>query len=1619
MQKSYSIATSLLLTQPLRSFLLILALGGTTPASAFAVFASDISNLQELATGFHEPLVPTAATSKDEDQALIRAVKSYREGHDFRALEIFLSEHPVSGWRVAILTNLALTSYYSGHFSKAISYFEEAWREGRAATEPRAKVLVDRAVGELLRMHARLGHREELSNLFEDIGERALVGPATELRTGAKEGLWTMHHEPGVAYLCGPIALKNLLRATGGPAGDRAFLDHYRSSPEGVSLAEVAGLAEQAKFAYRLVHREAGAPIPVPSIVHWKVNHFAAIVSEQSGRFKIQDPTFGEDLWLTRDAIESESSGYFLVLEGNRNEAWREIDADEAGRIRGKGVTSTNQPTATTPQDDKAKPSNCNRAMCGYNFTEMVVSLNLTDTPVGYRPPIGPPVYTTLTYNQREASQPANLSFFNVSPKWSLNWLTYIEDDPHPSAAGVNVTRYVAGGGSIRYSGYDLNTRAFSPEARDASILVRSQQPSGRVFYQRKLADGGEELYNQPDDATTFPRRIFLTRITDSAGKFITLNYDSSRRLTSITDATNRITTISYGVPGRPLLISQITDPFGRRARLLYDSNGRLIEITDVLGFKSRFKHDGSSLINGMTTPYGTTRFEYGESGGNLGIFRFIEATDPLGNAERLEFRQFAAAQGPPGIPHSDPVDTVPQGITAPFNRYLDARNTFYWDKHAHKVAPGDYTQARIKHWAHLAGTNTTQTANTVESIKYPLENRIWFNYPGQPNDGLGATLSGTLYKPTKIGRVLDDGSTQLIQLQYNAAGKPTSVIDPVGRETLFTYADNQIDLLTVSQKVGSDYSVIGQYEYGTGHRLRTYTDAAGQTTSFTYNNAGQMVKTENVLGETMATYDYDSLGDLRLILNFNGDRQAILDYDTFGRLERYFDLRHIASNDSGVWKIQYTYDAMDRLTSETYSDGSRRSYTWDKLDLVKVSDRKGRTTAYTYDSVRNLTAVTDPLGNTTKFGYYENQKLKSLTDPRGNTTTWGIDVQSRVTAKAYPDGSAVSYTYEATTSRLKAVRDALGQEKQFSYAPDNRPTGTTYLNAVHPTPNTQLTYDAFFPRIVSMTDGSGKTEYQYGPVGSLGALQLSKELGPFQNATIAYHYDLLGRVVARIVGGNTETYSYDPIGRLVGHTNNLGSFAIAYLGQTTRPVSRGNATVGTTWAYESNLGDRRLNSIANRETARSYQYMSFPELGISKITETRTDATTQEWGYGYDATDRLLSAQAAPGGAYGYAYDPADNITAIQRPDGSSALTYNNLNQINTFDEVLFSYDANGNLIADDRHTYTWDAENRMVSIGYKNQPSKQTSFRYDGLGRRVAIVSRDGSTDRETRYLWCGNSLCQARDATDTVIRRYFTEGEEIPGAGTLLYYARDHLGSVRDLLSAQSGTQVASFDYDPYGGVLHASGQVTSDRRYAGMFYEQDSGLYLTHYRAYDPRTGRWLSRDPIGEFGATNIRSVKMIYGARDYDAQTGRWTAKDPIWFRGRDANLYGYTRADPVNHTDPTGLMPPSGGVNGAAVCPLTEPDSCESTGPQWARDMWLGEFLFHYNNTCYREDRLASGYSTAQCCYEGGTLVPEGRWYSGSADEFDPYFEPWNHFCNDAGGICAWVKEGGYFGGT
>ena len=393
--------------------------------------------------------------------------------------------------------------------------------------------------------------------------------------------------------------------------------------------------------------------------------------------------------------------------------------------------------------------------------------------------------------------------------------------------------------------------------------------------------------------------------------------------------------------------------------------------------------------------------------------------------------------------------------------------------------------------------------------------------------------------------------------------------------------------------------------------------------------------------------------------------------------------------------------------------------------------------------------------------------------------------------------------------------------------------------------PNVAFAYNPYFPRLVSMTDGNGTTQYAYVAVGALGALRLQQESSPLATSTIAYAYDALGRLSSRTVADEgAESFGYDSIGRLTSHASDLGSFTLAYLGQTGQITGRAlaSSTLATTWSYLANSGDRRLAGIANVGLSSgqysTYAYTTTPENLIAAIAETSDSA-------------------------------------AVYPTTGTQTASYNNVNALTNLSGQAFTYDADGNLLSDGARNYAWDAESRLVGIAYTGLTGKATAFTYDGLGRRTAIASTPtgGGGTVTVSYLWCGARICQARNASDAVTREHYAEGELLPGSPAQpYYYGPDQLGSVRRAFA--STTSAPAYGYDPYGVPLQTAAPVT-DFIYAGTFYNADSGLYLTQYRAYNPAIGRWLSRDPFGE----------------------------------GSDAaaNLYRYVNGTPVILTDPSG----------------------------------------------------------------------------------------------------------------
>ena len=976
---------------------------------------------------FEEPLVPMGAEpTPDENADFAAALADYtgRGGpDDFSALTTFLEAHPRSPWKGALLTNLGLVYYRRGYYSRAVQAWDSACAVARTVTDRAQKPLADRAVGELAYMLARLGRVSELAALLQSVEHRSFSGPATEKIAGARAGLAEMRDRPEVSFRCGPLALHRIMLAVRPENPRTELIAASKSTRRGFSLKQVKELSRRLGLHYQMAFRDSGADLFVPSVVHLAVNHFATVIRREGDRYLLEDPTFKNNAWVTEETLDAEASGYFLIPSGELPPGWRNVDNSEAGRIWGRGNVP-NPPDPPGPCDPNTDPCDpCPDGLVTPRIYLLDVSLGLTDKPVGYSPPVGPAVSFTVRYRQRDNQFSSTFNYSNFGPKWTFDWLAYIIDDP--SNPQADVSYYMRGGGNRTFTGFDATTQAFAYQVLDQTLLTRTSPST----YELLSGDGTLIVFGQSDGGVT-TRRIFLTQVVDPAGNAVSLTYDSELRIVAIMDAIGQQSTLEYGNTADAFKITTVTDPFGRSAIFGYDADNQLISITDTLGLISGFTYDPTTtdLVTTLTTPYGVTQFTNAESG----TTRSMEILYPDGNRERAEFNQSTTL----GIAGSDPPQTVPSGM-ATTNEYLYYRNTYYWDKQGCAYAYGDYTQARIYHWLHSADLESPE--GILESTKAPLEGRVWYDYAGQTTS-YGSIVVGTTNKPAHIGRVLDDGSTQLYYREYNDFGNITTAVDPAGRTFSYTYAANEIDLLETQQTRAGQSELMRQVAYSVQHLPLISTDAAGQATTFTYNTRGQIATVTDALGNT-TTYQYDANGYLISLTGPLGAADTMTwTYDSFGRVQTV--------TDNSGYTFAYGYDAADRITTISYPDTTVQTFTYTLLDTTTITDRAGRQTTFEYNNVRQPIQRTDPLGRVTLFQWCKCGALRRLADPMGRITTWRHDIQGRMACKEYADGSQVSYRYEATTSRLRQRIDEALQVTQYNYNRDDTLSRISYSNA-------------------------------------------------------------------------------------------------------------------------------------------------------------------------------------------------------------------------------------------------------------------------------------------------------------------------------------------------------------------------------------------------------------------------------------------------------------------------------------------------------------------------------------------------------------------------------------------
>ena len=178
-------------------------------------------------------------------------------------------------------------------------------------------------------------------------------------------------------------------------------------------------------------------------------------------------------------------------------------------------------------------------------------------------------------------------------------------------------------------------------------------------------------------------------------------------------------------------------------------------------------------------------------------------------------------------------------------------------------------------------------------------------------------------------------------------------------------------------------------------------------------------------------------------------------------------------------------------------------------------------------------------------------------------------------------------------------------------------------------------------------------------------------------------------------------------------------------------------------------------------------------------------DSVNGIWTYTYDDFNRLVSSACSancPDGqntqGFGYVYDRyanrwQQNVTAGSGPQ--PVATFNNAkNQLDGY-----SYDADGNLLYDGVHSYTYDAESRIVAV----DGGSAATYVYDAGGRRVQKTTAGGTVSYV--YDIAGNQVAEVNASGGANRKEVYAGGRHVATYtnGTTYFDHADWLGTEAD--------------------------------------------------------------------------------------------------------------------------------------------------------------------------------------------------------------------------------------------
>ena len=984
--------------------------------------------------------------------------------------------------------------------------------------------------------------------------------------------------------------------------------------------------------------------------------------------------------------------------------------------------------------------------------------------------------------------------------------------------------------GPLGYGWTDNYNASLTTDPGTGNVTVRAENSSSVTFTAvggnyvppawvlASLVKNGDGTftYSRMDQMhLTFSAAGQLTKETERNGYATTFAYTSGK-LSSVTEPAGRQLLFTYGTNG---LLSKVTDPASRSVSFLYDTSGNLTSATDVATGVTTFTYDPNHLLLTMTDPrHGVTTNTYDPQG------RVLTQKDQLNRVTTFSY--------------------VPSGTTITDPKGNVTVDTYENNKLVSRTQGAGTLQAVTWTYGYDVSTfgrnSVTDPNGHVTSSSY---------------DARGNLLSST------------DALQRVTSYTYDSLNDPLTVTDPLKVATTNTYDASGNLLSTARPLTGTSQTATTTYSYDPlkpGDMIKM-TDPDVKVWQYAYDTYGNRSKTIDPLTDT-TTFAYDTVGRMTSRVSPKGNVKG-------GKPATYTT----KYTDNPFGDVLTVTDPLAHVTTNQY-DANR--------NLTSVKDADSNTTTYVYDAANQQTQVTRADSTTQITDYNPDGTVLDQKDGKNNAIlTYGYDSLARVSTSTDALGNVTSYSYDGAGNRLTQqdpggnclATPAVGCTS-FGYDVANQLKSIIYSDNV--TPNvSNITYDADGQR-TGITDGTGTSTWAWDSLHRL--TSYTNGVG----AQVQYAYNLRNLATTITYPGALNVIrGYDDAGRMttvqdwLSNTTTFGYDVNSNL--TTETLPAASAVVDT---FTFDAADR-LMAIADKKGNSSLFGATYTRDNANQLTSDSSQPSATK-SYKYTTLNQVCYAGSAsttactspPSGSIPYKYDAADNLTQ----SGPTQQVFNGADELcwtgsatgscasPPSGATTYGYDTRGNRTtitppAGGPTTLTYDQANRLTAYGTAG------TYTYNGDGLRMSKAA-GGTT---SQFLWdpSGGLPLMIKDGSTAYV--HGPGGlplEQISGSAALWLH-HDELGSSR-LVTSSAGSSVATYTFDAYGNLSAVTGSATNPLRFAGQYFDGESGMYYLRARYYEPNLGQFITRDPLTH-------------------------TTRQP----------YSYAADDPLNTVDPTGLV--------------------------------------------------------------------------------------------------------------